>query len=247
MAIKLMGVEGAASGSQDFVMITSKEFFSRDGADYLKLHRALMGNAISIPFYFATHPKNIAIVLRGRQKLTSPLAGKYFSAVPYKLGPRTMKFKVMPCADNAAGETLPSPDVVSNYLRHRLVSRLTRASACFHFYLQPNQEPDDQRVEDPRIAWDEERSPYIQVATLRIPQQTGIDSRPQLNFCENLSMNPWHTRSETRPMGQINRMRARIYTAISEFRHSRNQIPVLEPVSHTPCVGPTAGLCMAPR
>jgi hypothetical protein len=86
------------------------------------------------------------------------------------------------------------------------------------------------------VAWDPELSPYIKVATLRIPSQI-CDFPKRMVFCENLSFNPWRTLPEHQPLGGINRARRQVYPAISEFRHRRNVAPMREPA---PCEGPEA-------
>ena len=246
MAIKLMNVPGATAGSQDFVMLTGKEFFSKNGADYLELHKAL-SNPVTTVWYILTHSTTRHILNASKIQSPNPLQVQYFSSVPYKLGPRSMKFKVYPCSTNEFHDEVPDGEPSRDYLRERLVSTLQSKNACFEFYVQPNMNPEQQPVEDPTIAWDESTSPYIKVATLTIPHQNSIDSPAHMNFCENLSFNPWHTRPETRPLGQINRMRLEIYPAISEFRHHFNNIPIIEPRSHEICVGETAPLCQTPR
>ena len=80
MAVKLMNVEGTTSGSQDFVMLTSKEFFARDGADYLGLHRALSGSRLSLAWHFVTHIQDLEVLLRGRVRAGNPLQLEYFSS-----------------------------------------------------------------------------------------------------------------------------------------------------------------------
>jgi len=244
MAVKLMNVEGSESGSQDFLMITSKEFFSKDGDDYLKLFNALTGGTARLALYGITHPLSAKRLLGARVKIANPVQAKYFSSVPYKLGTRSMRFKAEPCV--ATNEALPQ-NPGAGYLQERLVKTLAAGEACYHFYVQPNLDPQRNPVEDPRVVWDEKKSPYIKVATLKIPQQKDITSQAQTNFCENLSMDPWHTNSQTRPLGQINRMRALIYREISRMRHDGNRTTVLEPVNHTPCVGATAALCETPK
>lgn len=247
MAIKLMGIAGSSSGSQDFVMLTSKEFFSENADDYTALHDGLSGGTASTFWYLGTHWKQAEILLGAQIKAANPLQVDYFSAVPYKLGERSMKFKAIPCATNSFHDELPSDDASPNFLRERLVSTLQSNSACYEFWVQPNMDPEKNIIENPMIAWDESVSPYIKVATLKIPQQKDIDSTEHLNFCENLSFTPWHSLAETRPMGEINRMRLKIYSAISEVRHRVNHIPQIEPRSHDICQGETAPLCQTPH
>ena len=246
MAVKLMNVEGTPSGSQDFVMLTSKEFIARDAEDYLSLHRALNGSKPSLAWHFITHVQDLGVVLRGQIRTGNPLQPEYFSSVPYKLGPRSMKFKACSCVSNLIVDDIPS-DPSPNYLRERLVDTLKARSACFDFLVQPNMDPAANDIEIANSAWDESKSPYIKVATISIPQQDEIDSTEQLNACENLIFDPWHARPETRPLGQINRMRLAIYPAISSFRHDYNHVPMVEPRSHDICNGETSALCLDPK
>jgi hypothetical protein len=244
MAVKLMNVAGSSSGSQDFLMINSKEFFSKDGDDYLALFNALTGGTARLALYAITHPVSAKRLLGARVKIANPVETSYFSSVPYKLGNRSMRFKASPCV--AGNSTVPT-NAGPNYLREAMLGTLSKQSVCYNFFVQPNLDPVQNPVEDPRKVWDERKSPYIKVATLTIEKQNDFTSQKQMNFCENLSMDPWHTLAEQRPLGQINRMRALIYQEISRMRHDGNRTAVMEPVNHTPCVGQTAALCETPK
>jgi len=61
-----------------------------------------------------------------------------------------------------------------------------------------------------------------------IPQQE-FDSPAQREFCDNLSMTPWHALPEHRPLGGVNRVRRTVYTTISKLRHEANNAPRREP------------------
>lgn len=244
MALKIMNVPGSASGSQDMLMITSKEFFSKDGDDYLDLFSAVTKSKFNLAWYALTHPLSAKRLWDARIQIANPLEASYFSSVPYKLGNRSMRFKAEPCG--AARDSIPAAPS-KNYLQEKLVSSLAQKSYCFKISVQPNLDPQNNPIEDPRKIWDEKKSPYIQVATLTIPSQSEISSPPMTNFCENLSMDPWHTHPQTRPLGQINRMRALIYSEISKVRHDQNRMKVIEPTNLTPCQGQTATLCEDPR
>jgi len=244
MAIKLMNVPGATSGSQDFVMITSEEFFSKDGADYLDLHEAIAGSTAHLIWYGITHPRSASRIMGARIQIGHPLFANYFSSVPYKLGSRSMRFETKPCA--LENHKLPKRSGPKNFLQLRLAETLDTKPGCFDFYVQPNMDPRHNIIEDPRLPWPVMRSPKIKVARINIPAQKEFTSTEQMNFCENLSMNPWHSHPDTRPLGQINRMRALVYGEISKLRHQQNGTTELEPVSHTPCEGETAALCKKP-
>jgi hypothetical protein len=243
MAVKLMNVKGTPQGSQDFVMMTSKRFFSKDADDYMKLHEALNGGKAATLAYLAMNPRNALIINGAQIKAENPLSTTFTSPVPSRLGDSSMRFKAVPCG------TIPKAKVEKdnpNFLREALVDTLGKQDACFNFYVEPNENPERNPIEDPRLAWDEEESPFLFAARLTIPKQSDITSPEQLAFCENISFNPWNTQDEIRPLGQINRIRKLVYDNVSKFRHDENHVTAAEPVNHAPCSTPaTASLCAA--
>lgn len=240
-ALKLMNVPNTSNGSQDFVTMNSDKFFCKDGEDYLDLHKALESGGLALVAYLASHPKNALIINNARVRIENPLSTTFFSPVPFRLGNGSMRFKFAPCDS-------PQPAKIDrkekNYLRSALEQSLKSSPACFHFYVQENREPEKNLVEDPRLAWDETKSPWVQAATISIPAQSGFTSDAMLAFCENISFNPWNSQAEIRPMGQINRMRKAVYDAVSKFRHEQNKTLQAEPVNHQPCdTASTKALC----
>jgi hypothetical protein len=83
-------------------------------------------------------------------------------------------------------------------------------------------------IENASVVWPEKLSPYIKVATLRIPAQK-FDSPEQLAFARNLSINPWHCIAEHRPLGNQNRARKTIYLETSKARQNMNGDKRIEP------------------
>jgi hypothetical protein len=245
MALKIMNARGPGQ-SHDLLMINSKEFFTKDGDEYMDLFNALgKGNlALALHLLRIQNIPSAVKLYRARVRIGNPLKQSYHSSTIYKLGGRSMRFKVSPCQpteDDSVARSLPK-----DFLSQRLVAGLARNSACFKFYVQPNMEPQRNLTEDPRLVWRESASPYRHVATIRIPQQSGIDSAAQKNFCENVSFDPWRAHGQNRPLGQINRMRHLVYREIAKYRREQNRVQPAEPVNHTPCIGPTASLCQAP-
>ena len=88
----------------------------------------------------------------------------------------------------------------------------------------------DTPIEDALVPWSQELSPFEKVATLRLPQQK-VDIPERNQTGENLSMDPWHSLPEHRPLGDVNRARKTVYVEISKFRHERNLAPLEEPVA----------------
>lgn len=244
MAVKLMNVPGASSGSLDLVMINAEEFFSKDGKDYLDLHEAISGSNAHLLWYGITHPRSASRILAARIQVGHPLFVNYFSSVPYKLGARSMRFSVRPC--QMENHPLPKKNSPPHFLRERLLKTLSEKAGCFDFYVQPNMDTRNNVIEDPRLSWPAMHSPVHKVGQITIPVNSQLSSKELANFCENVSMNPWHTRPDMRPLGQINRMRALVYAAISKYRHEKNGTVEVEPVNHQPCSGATASLCQTP-
>lgn len=253
MAIKLMNVQGANAGemdvgSLDLVMLTSKEFIAEDAEDYLSLHRALNPSwgpkLLRLAGHFLTRWTDLSLVMKGQTTIGNPLQPEYFSSVPYKLGPRSMKFKARACSGREVKESVPKKvknndgsetKESRNFLKTRLAETLKKGDACFELLVQPNMEPDNNYVERANTAWDEKKSPYHKVATINIRQDDHVSTPERMNFCENLSFDPWRTFPETRPMGQINRIRLMTYPKITKLRHDSNKMPQVEPKSFDVC------------
>jgi hypothetical protein len=237
MAIKVTGVPGEKllSGpdeekrTQDFILISHPVFFAKNVEDMLSLLR-------KPGWFFATHLFHEARIGLQMQKnnITNPLQGRYFSMTPYRLGgekrPQAVKYSARPVSCD--GETLfPTPASKSpDFMREAMVESLHRGDACFVFQVQLQTDADRMPIEDPTRLWEESESPFQTVAKIRI-RKAGNDGKigPQdavrTAFCENLSMNPWHSLPEHRPLGGLNRGRKVVYQAISKFRHERNGVP----------------------
>ncbi len=153
--------------------------------------------------------------------MSSPLAIQYWSSTPYKLGDRAIKFTVIPSYTNHTPPVTQTPD----YLRQAMIEHLNHQDASFDFLIQLQTNPKTMPIEDPRIEW---RSPFQKVATIKIPRQQ-FDSPQQMEFCEHLSFTPWHSLPEHQPLGGVNRARKQVYEALSELRHSLNDVDVKEP------------------
>ncbi|MBI3541674.1 MAG: catalase [Deltaproteobacteria bacterium] len=253
MAVKLMGVPEtnfltqagveSTAGIVDFVMMNSPVFFIKNSADYAALMRSLDTSTAALLWFMATHPSTAIVLQKARgMKVGNPLHLDYFSATPYRFGPDVGRFKFASCVpldkrDKRAKKAGP------DYLRERLVASLGADEACFDVYARIASAHDAKLVENPMKPWNLKKSPYVKVARLTIPKQTGIDSEPQLAFCENVNFNPWRTPPENRPLGAINRVRLQAYGQISDLRHGHNRVPQLQPKDHDVCTGETAPLC----
>jgi len=103
-----------------------------------------------------------------------------------------------------------------------MAAELTNSEACFHFMVQLQDAGKYMPIEDPSIEWKESDSPYITIATIKIPAQS-FATDEQRQFCEDLSFSPWNALASHRPIGQLNRIRKLVYAASSRFRHETNK------------------------
>ncbi|NBW82246.1 hypothetical protein EBR21_10885, partial [bacterium] len=137
-----------------------------------------------------------------------------------------MKYSAVPCAEPQT----PMPDNPSaTYLTDNLESHLKSRPACYNFMVQLYIDSEKTPIEDPSIEWNESDSPFVKVATLEIPRQE-FRSPKQQQFCENLSFTPWHSIDTLRPLGNLNRVRKKVYEAVSLQRHKNNGVAAEEPV-----------------
>ena len=235
MAIKLTGVPGTKilesernAQTQDFLMINHPSFFVRNAADYVDFSaKSADGNILSFfvslnVFNWHLHELSIARAIQSK-KVGNPLRTQYWTMTPYLLGRSAVKYSARSCF---GGDDSPGKD--PNYLRQAMRKTLSAGSACFEFMVQKQLDPVKMPVEDPTIEWDSAASPFVKIATITIPKQK-FDSKDQMDFCENLSMTPWHSLPEQRPLGGINRVRKAVYEAISTLRHNLNGQARTEP------------------
>jgi len=84
-------------------------------------------------------------------------------------------------------------------------------------------------AEDSTMDWKERIVAPERLARITIPPQDLMSSYLD-RFCENLSFNPWHCLEQHKPLGAVNRVRRRVYLAISERRHQLNRVVVQGPI-----------------
>jgi len=245
MAIKLLGVPGEKllederdAETQDFILINHPSLFLQDAQDTLAISKALLAvkkMPVSflkpLPFllmYAPSHGKQVGILKTIRQKqMANPLQAQYWSTTPYRLGLSAIKIAALP-RDLQSAEVGKIASKSDNFLREAMIQQLNQQDVYFDFAVQVQTDAVRMPIEDATVEWSDAESPFIKVATLKIPQQQ-FDSEARRTFDENLSFNPWHALPEHRPLGGVNRLRKEVYQAISKLRHELNQEIKQEP------------------
>lgn len=234
VAIKLLDVGGEkilndqhSLTTQDFLLISSETFFSKNIKEFSKLITAFTSAGFIKKLLYFLNPLHWIVLVRVNASniyCDNPVNIPYWSTQPYQFGTvdRAVKYHLKPSPTNQI-ENENTTDY--DYLRTNLAQTLNSNDISFDFYVQFQTDADAMPIEDPTVPWTSE---FIKLATLKIPSQI-FDSNRQKEFGDNLSFSPWHSLPEHRPLGSFNRIRRRIYEVMSKFRHKENQLPVLEP------------------
>jgi hypothetical protein len=235
-AIKIMGVKGERfqtqnneKETQDFVLLS---YPSMPLGTVKLFHDAVYYSIKYSPLVFLSRlvvsgDFHIINELRkAMQNQTSPLDIRYWSTTPYLYGTdRIVKYSLVPTSPIQS--SLP-PKRSDHYLTENMEKHLAAHEASFDFMIQFQKDPGRMPVEDAGVEWSEKESPFIKVASLRIPHQT-FRTKEREELAEDLSFSPAHSLIEHRPIGGINRARVEIYRYLSEFRHKQNNKQLIEP------------------
>jgi hypothetical protein len=236
IGIKLMGVPGPKllddeRWTLDMFGVSPPTFVTPDTDANAQLQYWSLRNAPGLYFVNLqrTHILDGIMQMLWVKAQSSPLESAYYSCVPYLLGGgQAMQYAVLPRLKTRTRiPNLPwrPPD---NYLRDAMVATLARHDVEFDITLQVQTDPFLMPIENNAVLWPESLSPRVPAAILRIPRQT-FDSQEQMDFQRVLSLNPWHTIAEHRPLGNQSRARLRLYKELSTLRQSMNHVEHYEP------------------
>ena len=236
IGIKMMGVPGPKlmedeKFTQDLVGICTPTFVTPDTFANSQLQAWIVKGTPVFYFFNWQHTHLLDMLMQALWNETqyNPLEARYYSCVPYLLGEgRAMLYSVRPKLNfRSKIPRLPfrPPD---NYLRDAMVATLAQRDVEFDILVQLQTDPFLMPIENAAVRWPEKLSPFVPVATLKIPRQR-FDSPAQLAFAHNLSYNPWHCIPEHRPLGNQSRARRRLYWTLSQLRQTMNGTPHIEP------------------
>jgi len=235
-AIKLMGVPGPKlmeneEHTQDFISVCTPTFVTPDihANAILQVH-VLRGTPI-LYFFTTGFSHFLDFIMQGlwNETQTSPLEARYWSCTPYLLGEgQAMMYSVRPKTNKKSWIPGLPFNTSPNYLREQLARTLSKQPVELDFMIQLQTDPHLMPIEDAGVRWPERLSPFVPVATLRLPRQM-FDTPKQLGFGDNLSYTPWHCIAEHRPLGNQNRARRRMYWELCRLRQTMNDKPHIEP------------------
>lgn len=234
MAIKLMDVPGEKLATpkegmtNDFILASGPTFFTKNIKNFRGLLKASVSKyKLAAPLFLICRPLLLyRILTKIFINCINPLGIPYFSTTPYRFGGENtaVKYYVRPSSQNIL-EFTDKNDF--DYLRKNMVATLKSHDIYFDFCIQFQTDADTMPIENTLVAWN---SPYIKVATIKIPSQE-FDTPQQNEAGDNLNYNIWHTLPEHRPLGGFNRCRRAIYEEMYKLRHTENSIDPAEPVA----------------
>jgi hypothetical protein len=224
LSIRVSNVSGPViwgePGMQDFVLNSYPALFVATPEDFLSFIRARQ-QGHELRFFLNPldlHLKSLWIVFKARRKHLSPLDIRYWSTVPFRLGEtdgQVVKYSVTPCSNYKTGRAV---DAGENQLRAAIKDHLQRETACFHFGVQIQKDPQTMPIEDASVIWDEDVSAFHTVATITIRNQD-FDNQEALAACERSSFNPWQSLAAHEPLGRMNAVRRLVYANAAKLRN----------------------------
>lgn len=232
MALKLRDVPGAPlvaqpddERSQDFVLASAPCFFIRTVDDYVAFVRAQVKRPAwrVLSFFVGPNPLRWRVyelrkLLASLGRTDDLLATRYWSQVPYRLGPHAVKYSAVPTSPPRTWPHAGGP----RFLADRLIERLAEGPASFDFLVQVQIDPETMPIEDATVPWDEASAPFRKVATIELPRQE-VDTPERWAEADRLVFSPWHARAEHVPIGAMNEIRRRVYQRISTERRVFNR------------------------
>ena len=252
LAIKVVGVEGemlpnhADQVTQDFIL-NNASTFAANVDDFLRAIRlrakhADDSEALKQAVSSAAQTAEEALELVGQKSAllkgfghppTHPLGETYHTAAPLRFGDYFGKMRLVALSDNLnalQGKHVDHPHSW-NCLKDSVVSFFQKETAVWELRVQLCTDQTKMPVEDASVEWDERLSPPLALARITAQPQNAYSDARRLWVDEQLSFTPWHSLAAHRPLGNIMRARFKAYQASSQFRHTAEGRPTVEPRS----------------
>ncbi|WP_432025496.1 catalase family protein [Streptomyces sp. 1222.5] len=266
LALKMFDVPGPTlledepdSGTFDYALINAPVFFCNTVEHYLFIQELFLntsayfsqGRAGVHRFYAdfvtgkGTLPQDdwawdefLAYLSLSRIPPVNVLLATFWTMGAVRHGDYIAKLRIAPDPHSAAAVVRRSLDTASapEVYRPALEAELLERPCTFHIQVQLCTDLERMPVEDTTVEWPEQLSPFVTVATLRLPQQD-ISGPEQLATMDALSFTPWRATAEHAPLGNIMRARKEVYRRSSIERHKLNEQPRTEPRSVDEALG----------
>ncbi|AZG44463.1 catalase family protein [Gordonia insulae] len=230
--------------TQDFIMVTHREFLFPDAEAYLKKGIPLaillanlsdtminvLSEGLALVNKLIPLRPTLAVFVRPN---THILGDTFYSSAPLRYGDYVARMLYAPRSPEVralAGQSAAHYPGV-NALQDMVVDFFGEHDAEYELRVQLCTDLRTMPIEDATVDWSEEASPHRTVAVIRFPKQDPYTPERRAYGDDILSFNSWRCIREHRPLGSINRLKRKVYDASSQFRHSVNNAPIREPRS----------------
>src|SRR5215831_622642 len=171
-----------------------------------------------------------AFLQLAQTKPVNLLLSTYWTMGAVRHGDYIAKVRAAPVqsfADRVVRRTF-DPSCSQEVFRPALVAELRERPYEFDIQVQLCTDLIQMPVENVTVRWSEALSPFVTVATLRLPQQD-IGGEDNVDKMDKTSMTAWRVTEEHRPLGNIMRTRKEVYRQSSILRHQANNQVRQEP------------------
>jgi len=160
-----------------------------------------------------------------------PLSETFYSQAPVRYGDYIAKLAAAPSAElMKALEGAPPLGSSDDRFREAAAAFMADHAATYDIKVQLCTDLATMPVEDAKMPWSEDDSPYCIVARLTLPpQQPWTEARAA--YDDRLAYNPSHALVAHQPLGSIMRARSRAYRAVQHYRQQTNGLQPAEPGS----------------
>lgn len=159
------------------------------------------------------------------------LGETFHSMAALRYGDHVAKLSCAPLSDAVralTGQAIP-PERGDQALRDAVVEFFGSRGAEYELRAQLCTNLTDMPVEDASVEWREALSPHQPVARLVVPPQNAYSDARRIYADDVLAFSPWRGLAAHRPLGSIMRIRRAAYEQSSQFRHTMNATPQVEP------------------
>lgn len=225
LAVKVFGVDGTKvipgmenETTQDFLAIRTSALPIRNAHEFMTLVRVARPQALlPVRLMVGLGPRRAIQIIRaalaGLKTPQRPLAAtSFYSALPIVLGPHAVQYAFI-ARDTTEAAKLASGNALGEGLAAQLRTQAVTYDLKVRFYIDEKQTP----IEDATVEWS---SPWHTVGQLILPVQDPDSARGKRvqEFVEQLAFDPWHARSDMRPLGNIMRARNVAYRSSTQAR-----------------------------
>jgi hypothetical protein len=250
LGLKVLEVDGDrliedGETTQDFVFVTEPRFPFKDTLEY---SQDGMRSAKMLSYLPDIGVMGLSLFLRGAGRVLSLFGRKlpfkyslfakpntltlgetFYTAAPLQYGKYVAKLSVAPLSDSVTALTGKKVGrghdahtaAVVEFFKNNTAGYLVSAQLCTDTKTMP--------IEDATTEWPTDESPYQPVAKITYGRQDAHSTRRQEWGDDELSFNSWRAIADHKPLGSINRLKRRVYDASSDFRHTKNNKPQIEP------------------